>query len=76
MNSFPAVYSNDIISDMFTRYTTRVTMCTLTRPTHTDFCTDLSWDGQSAILQQQWRSDGVGRRGLECVEDRIILYEL
>jgi len=26
-----------------------------THTSHTDFSTDLSWDGQSLILWQQWR---------------------
>ena len=37
--------------------------------THTDVSTDLSWDGQSPILWQQWRRDEVGRGGLERTED-------
>jgi len=40
-----------------------------THTSHTDFSTDLSWDGQSLILWQQWRREGVGRGGLEGRED-------
>ena len=43
-----------------------------THTSHTDFSTDLSWDGQSLILWQQWRREGVGRGGLEGREDRVI----
>ena len=32
-----------------------------THTSHTDFSTDLSWDGQSLILWQQWKREGVGR---------------
>ena len=40
-----------------------------THTSHTDFSTDLSWDGQSLTLWQQWRREGVGRGGLEGSED-------
>ena len=43
-----------------------------THTSHTDFSTDLSWDGQSPILWQQGRREGVGRGGLEGREDRIL----
>ena len=37
-----------------------------THTSHTDFATDLSWDGQSLILwQPEWRREGMGRGGLE-----------
>ena len=36
-----------------------------THTSHTDFSTDLSWDGQSLILWQQWRREGLRRGGLE-----------
>ena len=36
-----------------------------THTSTTDFSTDLSWDGQSLILWQKWRREGVGRGGLE-----------
>ena len=45
-----------------------------THTSHIDFSTDLSWDGQSLILWQQWRREGVGRGGLEGREDRVIKY--
>ena len=45
-----------------------------THTSHTDFSTDLSWDGQSLILWQQWRREGVGRGWLEGREDRVIKY--
>jgi len=35
----------------------------------TDFSTDLSWDGQSSILWQQWKREGVERVGLEGRQD-------
>ena len=45
-----------------------------THTSHTDFSTDLSWDGQSLILWQQWRREGVGRGGLEGREEKVIKY--
>ena len=36
-----------------------------THTSHTDFSTDLSWEGQSLILWQEWRREGVGKGGLE-----------
>ena len=39
----------------------------------TGLSTNLSWDGQSPILWQQWRREGVGWGGLEGREDRSII---
>ena len=45
-----------------------------THTSHTDFSTDLSWDGQSLILWQQWRREGVEREGLEGGKTVIKFY--
>ena len=43
-----------------------------THTSHTDVSTDLSWDGQSPILWQQWKREGLGREELEGREGKVI----